>query len=125
MHRMPAWIVEVTGRKFFKLRLLVVFFAWQLCSLSQAANAPRFTASLDRDSVVLGESVTLTLTFEGGSPQELSQLPAIDGLQNSPGVSQSSNTTIGADGTTTSVQSYGVTLTPTRAGEFVIPGFRA
>jgi BatD DUF11 like domain len=125
MQKLPSWMKQAVGRKFFDLRLAFAFVALQLCGLSQAANAPRFTASLDRDSIVMGESVMLTLTFEGGAPQEISQLPAIDGLQNSPGVSQSSNTTIGADGTTTSVQSYGVTLSPTRAGEFVIPAFRA
>lgn len=125
MRKLPLGMKQVTGRKFFELRLALAFVALQLCGLSQAANAPRFTASLDRDSIIMGESVTLTLTFENGDPQEISQLPAIDGLQNAPGVSKSSNSSIGADGTSTSVRSYGVTLTPTRAGEFTIPPFRA
>src|SRR5450756_2438573 len=101
MQKMSSWMKRATARKFFDFRLVLAFVALQLCVLSQAANAPRFTASLDRDSIIMGESVTLTLTFEGGSPQEISQLPPIDGLQNAPGVSQSSSTSTGADRTVT------------------------
>ena len=45
------------------------------------ARAATFTASLDRDTIALGENATLSLTFEGGSPQNTPVPPNIPGLQ--------------------------------------------
>ena len=45
------------------------------------ALAAKFTASLDRDTIAMGESATLTLAFEGGSPTVTPQLPAIPKLR--------------------------------------------
>ncbi len=87
--------------------------------------APKFTAALDRNSIIAGETVNLTLSIEGGRPQHISQLPQIDGLQFASGVSQGFNSSTAADGTTTTVQTYSVSLTATRAGSFVIPAFEA
>ena len=43
-------------------------------------DAATFTASLDRDTIALGESATLSLTFEGGSPKDV-PTPNVSGLQ--------------------------------------------
>ena len=83
-----------------------------------------FTASLDRNSIVLGEQVTLTLEFKDGQPQEISNLPHVDGLRIASSVNQQTSMTIN-NGAQSTVFSYTVTLEPTRVGEFVIPPFRA
>ena len=53
----------------------VLFFA-----IASPAFSATFTASLDRTSIVIGEQVVLTLKFEGGQPEEISN-PRLDGLQ--------------------------------------------
>jgi hypothetical protein len=88
------------------------------------AFSANFTASLDRNSIVLGEDVTLTLKFEDGQPQELSNLPQLDGLRIASSVNRSMSSVFGGGGQTT-VYSYSVVLEPTRVGEFVIPPFHA
>jgi hypothetical protein len=90
-----------------------------------SSAAAQFTASLSQNTAVVGEAITLTLNFEGGAPQQISSLPAIDGLQVNPGVSSGVNTTMGPDGAMKTVQSYSLTFVPTRPGEFVIPAFQA
>jgi len=99
--------------------------ALALFSGAWSAAAAAFTAQLDRDSVVVGEEVTLTLNFEGGSPQNISPMQPIDGIQIHPGVMNSFQSQTGPDGKTVAVHSYHVKMTPTRAGEFVIPEFQA
>lgn len=94
-----------------------VFFA--LVSTGFSAS---FTASLDRSSIVLGEDVTLTLEFKDGQPQEVSDLPPIDGLQRTSAWNQSVNTTF-VNGEQSMVISYSTELAPQRVGEFVIPPF--
>jgi BatD DUF11 like domain len=113
-------------------RIFVLWRAWALIVAllpgvagAGSAPAPRFTVTLDRNSIVLGEAVTLTLSFEGAQPQEISPLPQVDGLRVASAVSSGFNSTMAADGTTTSIWSYTVSLAPTRAGEFVIPPFQA
>jgi hypothetical protein len=88
------------------------------------AAEPRFTASLDRDSIILGEGVTLTMRFEGGAPKALPSLPQVPGLQVGQGISTSINTSTGPQGTT-SVHSYSLTIVPQQAGEFTIPALTA
>jgi hypothetical protein len=81
----------------------------------------RFSASLDRDSVLVGESVGLVLKFEGASIRGEPSLPQIPGIQVAPGISTSFSSTVDSDGTATSIQSYTYNLVPTQPGEFVIP----
>src|SRR5215475_3461098 len=78
---------------------------WLICLLfglvGQApvlAAKPTFTASLDRDSVIVGEAVLLTLKFEGISPKGMPNIPQIPGLQMAGGVSSSVNSTITPEG---------------------------
>jgi hypothetical protein len=100
---------------------------WLFCLLLGLAGAcpvfaakPSFTTSLDRESVIVGETVVLTLKFEGVSPKGMPSLPAIPGLQALGGVSSSVNSSFGPEGMSSST-SYSVNLLAQRAGEFVIP----
>ncbi|HWD91654.1 MAG TPA: BatD family protein [Verrucomicrobiae bacterium] len=85
------------------------------------AFSASFTASLDRNTIVLGEQVTLTLKFEDGQPQGPLSLP-VDGLRITSSPEQSISSVFAA-GKQTTVYSYAVSLEATRLGEFVIPPF--
>jgi len=94
-----------------------------LCLGAARLEAVTFTASLDRDTIALGETATLTLRFEGGQPKLISFLPAIPNLQiTDRGSSQSIN--IVNDQMSSSI-SETYELTPTRTGEFSIPALKA
>lgn len=104
--------------------------AWRLCAglvltgvaAALSANAQNFTASLDRDTIPLGESATLSLTFEGGSPKDVPGLPALPNVHVTYG-GQSSQFSF-VNGRTTSSVSYNFSLTPTRPGDVDIPAIR-
>ncbi len=97
-----------------KLNTILILF---LC-LGLVARAASFTASLDRDSLTLGESATLSLIFEGGQPQTAPE-PRVPGLQivNS-GNSQNFSIINGAMSSTVTIT---FSVTPQRTGQFVIP----
>ena len=99
--------------------LLIVFAVALLAPLAQAAS---FTASLDRDTISLGESATLSLTFEGGQSRNLPK-PSVSGLRfDQNGSSQNFSIVNGAMSSTITV-TYSVT--PQREGEFTIPALTA
>ena len=82
------------------------------------ARAASFTASLDRDSITLGETATLSLSFEGAQPRNVPS-PAVAGLQiTQAGTSQNMSIINGAMSSTVTVN---FSITPRRAGEFTIP----
>ena len=90
--------------------------------LPGAAWAASFTASLDRDALTLGESATLSLAFEGGSPGRV-PAPSVPGLQIAQaGTSQNMSWINGAMSATVTVS---FSVTPQRAGEFTIPALTA
>ena len=93
---------------------------WLVVAPAHAAN---FTASLDNDTLTLGQSTTLSLTFEGGSPQNTPGLPDIPGLQISY-VGPSSQFSF-INGQTSSTVTHHFTITPVRTGVFVIPALTA
>lgn len=86
--------------------------------------AARFSTSIDRDSIVVGETVTLTLRFEGASPRTLPQLPNLPGLQIAGGMSQASNMTQSPDGQVQVSYSYSVPLMANQPGDYTIPAFQ-
>jgi len=91
--------------------------------IPSAAPAASFTASLDRDTVVAGESAVLTLTFEGGQPKSFPALPSIPNLQIADhGTSQNIS---GVNGRWTSTISETLELTPVQPGDYVIPALKA
>ncbi len=93
-----------------------------LAMMVLVARAASFTASLDRDSISLGETATLSLSFEGAQPKNV-PTPGVPGLQiaNS-GTSQNVSFINGAMSSTVTV-TYSVT--PERTGKFVIPAMTA
>ncbi len=89
-----------------------------LCLSGARLDAASFTASLDRDTIALGESATLSLTFEGGQPQN-APTPDVPGLQIvSAGNSQNFSFVNGQMSSTVTIT---YTVIPRKTGEFVIP----
>jgi len=100
---------------------LALFFAGG-CLGTLPLAAATFTASLDRDTVAVGETATLSLTFEGGQPRNV-PAPEVPGLQiASTGNSQNFSIINGQMSSTVTVT---FSVTPTRTGEFVIPALTA
>ncbi len=89
-----------------------------LCLAAIPLPAATFTASLDRDAIALGETATLSLTFEGGQPQTAPS-PDVPGLQIvSAGNSQNFSIVNGQMSSTVTVT---FSISPRKTGEFVIP----
>ena len=101
----------------FRSGLVLVLAA--LCLGGVRLNAATFTASLDRDTIALGESATLSLTFEDGSPRNVPMPSNVAGLQIAY-VGPSSQFSY-INGETKSTFTYNFTLTPRQAGDFAIP----
>ena len=92
-----------------------------LCGSAQYASAaPGLTAKLDRDTITLGESVTLSLVFEDAYPREAPSLPIIPNVRVAAGVSQSQSISI-FNGVRSQSVTFDYTLAPTQLGEIVIP----
>jgi len=104
----------------FTFKTLALLFAIAL--LARMADAASFTASLDRDTITLGESAALALAFEGAQPNNL-PMPSVSGLQiTQTGTSQSVNIVNGAMSSTVTVS---FSVKPQRPGEFTIPALTA
>jgi len=84
--------------------------------------AAGLTAQLDRQSVALGETVTLSLAFEGVAPQSTPNLPVLPGL-NVVGTSRSSQFSF-VNGAQSSTTTFNYTLAPTKVGEIAIPAMQ-
>lgn len=99
------------------------FLVAAVCLLmSFAADAANFTASLDRDSIELGETATLSLTFEGGQPGNV-PTPDVPGLE----IANTGNSTSFSfiNGQMSSVVTVTFSITPQQTGTFVIPAMEA
>jgi len=94
-----------------------------LCLGDARLHAATFTASLDRDTLALGESATLSLTFEDGSPRNVPAPPNVPGLQIAY-VGPSSQFSF-VNGETKSTVTYNFTLSPRQTGDFSIPALVA
>src|SRR5689334_3368091 len=81
--------------------------------------AASFTATLDRDTITLGETATLVLTFEGGTPAAMPIFPDIPNLQ----ISASGNSTqlVLNNGQATSTVVHTFQLVPRQPSEYMIP----
>ena len=125
MRRLLSWVqFHPRSRSPVGLRPPFAFYLLLLCALPPVAGAASFTATLDRESVTVGETATLTLKFEGGTPSSIPSPPALPNLQVSQGfLSQSFNTDF--NGQSASAISQSFTLTPTQPGVYTIPGFQA
>lgn len=90
-----------------------------VCLFALPAWAATFTAALDRDTVSMGESVTLSLQFQGGEPQGAPTPPAVANLQFAyVGPSRQFSFVNGASSSTVT---HVFTVTPRQPGSYVIP----
>jgi hypothetical protein len=104
----------------FILKTLALALA--VAGLARTASAASFTASLDRDTMTLGESATLSLTFEGGQSRNV-PTPSVPGLQfTQTGNSQNFSLINGAMSSTVTVT---FTVTARQPGEYTIPALTA
>jgi len=86
------------------------------------ALASSFTASLDRDTMTLGEQATLSLSFEGGQSKNV-PAPNVPGLQiTQAGTSQNVSW---INGTMSSTVTVAFSVTARQAGVFTIPALTA
>ncbi|HSY42571.1 MAG TPA: BatD family protein [Candidatus Acidoferrum sp.] len=90
--------------------------------ISLAARAANFTASLDRDSIAMGETATLTMTFEGGQPQNTPTLD-VSGLDFAN--TGNSSSFVWNNGQMNSDVTVTFSITPEQPGEYVIPSLSA
>jgi hypothetical protein len=101
-------------------RIVILFFA--ACLLITSGRATGFTASLDRDTITLGEQATLSLTFEGGQSKNV-PTPSVSGLQITQ-IGNSQNFSI-VNGAMSSTVTVTFSVTARQAGEFTIPALAA
>jgi hypothetical protein len=106
----------IRGLKVFSAALALLFYC---VSMTLAAN---FTASLDRGTIALGETATLSLTFEGGQPQNV-PTPEVPGLE----IVNTGNSTSFSfvNGQMSSVVTVTFSIAPQETGNFVIPSMQA
>ena len=105
----------------FTLKTLAALLSVAL--FTSAALAASFTASLDRDTIALGEQATLSLKFDGVQPQDAPGIPGIAGLQFQYVGPSSAFSFI--NGQTSSSITYNYLVTAQHDGEFTIPALRA
>src|SRR5215472_4372979 len=95
-------------------------FAALLLGIATAtANAASFAASLDNDTITMGETATLSLVFEGVPAKNAPALPAIPNLQISYAGPSSQTTFINGQVSYTLTHVYRVM--PRQPGEYTIP----
>lgn len=100
-----------------KIALLMALSLFLIAVNNYAAG---FYASVDRTTVALGETLTLTLTFEGGTPSDDPSLPNVEGLRIEQGGGDSTTIEI-VNGVQTIKSSHSFGVTPTKLGTIVIP----
>ncbi|MEI2727462.1 MAG: BatD family protein [Verrucomicrobiota bacterium] len=84
-----------------------------------APFAASFTTALERDTITLGESVRLELTFEGVQPKDPPTPPSIANLQIAYNGQASQYQII--NGQSTSSVTHNFTITPRQAGDYLLP----
>jgi len=108
-----------SGKGFRAFLISIVVLVVSNASLEGAT----FTATLDRESLNVGENAVLTLNFEGGQPKAIPAPPQLPNLHvSSSGTSISSQFINGQSSTSMSAT---FVLTPTQPGDYVIPSLTA
>jgi hypothetical protein len=90
---------------------------------SPPADAATFTATLDRDTITLGENATLSLAFAEGQPASAPSPPQIANLQIAY-IGPSSQFSV-INGQVSSTITYNFTVIPRQAGDYTIPAMNA
>src|SRR5450432_475498 len=113
---------DLVNRHNHRFKLFLVAAVLLMLSFAAAMRAASFTATLDRDTVTLGEPVTLSLTFEGGQSKNVPS-PAVPGLLIAQtGTSQNVSFINGAMSSTVTIT---FSVMARQAGEFTIPALTA
>jgi len=107
------------GRSFHERCLAGTLF----CLTAVALHGASFSASLDRDTIALGETAVLNLVFEGSGQMQLSPPPAVPGLVISGPQQQQSTSIVNGQQTQSLTVSY--YLRPTQTNTFTIPALSA
>jgi hypothetical protein len=124
MRRLWSLIKKIDLRRSLpRFRLVCAVWALTAGWLPFDLRAATFTATLDRDTVTVGESATLSLKFEGGDPRSIPSPPAIPHLEIVPGSSGRNISII--NGQMSSIVSQDFSLTPTQPGDYPIPSLQA
>ncbi len=92
------------------------------CLWLGTARGANFTASLDRDTMTLGETATLSLTFEGGSP-DTTPAPDVPGLDITSESNQQSVNIVNGTSSTSFTETYSVAAE--HPGQYTIPALTA
>lgn len=101
--------------------MLLLVLSWVLAPAF--ARSASFTATLDRDTVYVGETATLSLTFAGGTPKSVPSPQEIPNLQIEFSGNSQEITTI--NGQFSATVSYNFTITPRQPGDYTIPALTA
>lgn len=124
MRRLSSWIqLRAPSRSLPGLRLLIALLLLLLAGAPSVLRAATFTATLDRESVTVGETATLSLIFEGGEPSAMPAPPQLPNLKMGGGGSSRNMQIINGQVSSSLSQSY--LLSPTQPGEYVIPAMKA
>ena len=119
MDRSPLRFNTCAPSRFRHAIRFVLAFALLAAAAPGFLFGATFTATLDRDTVTVGDRAVLTLTFEGGQPRSIPSPPSTPDLQvMDQGTSQSVNI---VNGQMSSTISENFVLTPTKPGEYTIP----
>jgi hypothetical protein len=96
--------------------------AWGLLAWLNLAAAT-VTATLEPDTIRLGESAQMSLVFENGAPAAAPLVPSVPNLRVEPGFPSHQISIV--NGQQSSAVIYPYRLTPGRAGEYTVPAVRA
>jgi len=102
---------------------LAACFSLALLAVAGRLSAASFTATLDRDTIQVGESATLSLRLEGGTATGTPGLPAIPNLNVA--YAGPMHVDMNINGQRSSIDTYTFSVTPTQPGEYAIPALRA
>ncbi|MSU61769.1 MAG: protein BatD [Pedosphaera sp.] len=118
-----SWALPTIAAWVHRIRLRTPAFlisCWLLALVNSIAQAqPSVTASLDRDTITLGETAALTLRFEGGRPAQAPGIPATPNLTVQYAGNRSEFQMINGRSSSALILTY--QLTPSAAGEYSIP----
>lgn len=109
-----------TGRQNRTWRVLGALL-WLICY--GVAPAATFTASLDQDTITVGGGATLSLSFEGGTPDAVPAPPGNPNMQVT--ATGTSRQVEFVNGQSSSRVTYTFQLTPRAAGDYTIPALTA
>ncbi len=98
------------------LLCMAMLGSWQLTA------APGFNATLDRNAIALGETVTLTLTFENCAPTSEPEIPVVANVKVAGSRSQQQMTI--QNGNQTVAVTYDYDLRPAKEGDYAIGPIR-